>query len=171
MHITGTHINYYLVCKRKMWLFHHQVQMEQNSELVAMGKLIHESAYPARNVRYEEIEIGGIKIDFYDPASNVVHEIKKTAAYEEAHVWQLKYYLFVLQQHGFGEVSGILEYPAHHQTHKVSFTPEDQQYITILLKQAETVANQETCPPINKTRGCARCAYHDFCFICETGEY
>ncbi len=167
MNITGTHINYYLVCKRKLWLFHHQVQMEQNSELVAMGRLIHESAYSNRNARYEEVEIGGIKVDFYDPKVKVVHEIKKTAAYEVAHEWQLKYYLLVLQQHGFGEVSGILEYPTHRQTKKVSLTAEDQRQLANMVKQTQIVAEQESCPAIIKTKGCKKCAYHDFCFVSE----
>lgn len=167
MNITGTHINYFLVCKRKLWLFHHQVQMEHNSELVQMGKLIHESAYPNRNVRYEEVEIGGIKVDFYDPKEKVVHEIKKTSAYEEAHEWQLKYYLFVLQQHGFGEVSGILEYPAHRQTQKVTLAMEDHAQLASMVQQVQILAEQEFCPPITKTKGCKNCAYHDFCFVTE----
>jgi CRISPR-associated exonuclease Cas4 len=167
LHITGTHINYYLVCKRKLWLFHHQVQMEQNSELVAMGKLIHESAYPYRNARYEEVEIGGIKVDFFDPKKKVVHEIKKTAAYEEAHEWQLKYYIMVLQQHGFGDVSGILEYPSQRQTKRVTLTEEDQRLLANIVFQTQVVAQQSFCPPINKTKGCKKCAYHDFCFVSE----
>jgi CRISPR-associated exonuclease Cas4 len=167
LHITGTHINYYLVCKRKLWLFHHQVQMEQNSDLVAMGKLIHEAAYPGRNIRYEEIEIGGIKVDFFDPKAKIVHEIKKTAAYEEAHEWQLKYYIMVLQQYGFGEVSGILEYPTQRQTKTIELSESDRKHLTSIILNIETVAANDYCPPINKTKGCKKCAYHDFCFVSE----
>jgi CRISPR-associated exonuclease Cas4 len=32
---TGTHINYYHICHRKLWLFANNVQMEHNSDLVA----------------------------------------------------------------------------------------------------------------------------------------
>jgi CRISPR-associated exonuclease Cas4 len=44
MIITPTHINYYHVCHRKLWLFSHGKQMEHTSELVAEGKLIHETS-------------------------------------------------------------------------------------------------------------------------------
>ena len=64
--------------------------MEHTSELVVEGKLIHEDSYPQRSGKYEEIEIDGIKVDFYDARSKVIHEIKKTDKIEQAHEWQLK---------------------------------------------------------------------------------
>jgi len=65
--------------------------MEHTSDLVYEGKLIHETSYPQRSERYEELEIDGIKIDFYDARNKVIHEIKKSDKIEEAHEWQLKY--------------------------------------------------------------------------------
>ena len=64
--------------------------MEQNSDLVYAGKLIHEESYPQRSERYEEIEIDGIKVDYYDAKRKVIHEIKKSDKVERAHEWQLK---------------------------------------------------------------------------------
>lgn len=170
MKITGTHINYYLICQRKMWLFHNNVQMENNSELVQMGKLIHETTYPRRNARYEEISVAGIKIDFYDPKANIIHEIKKTSSYEYAHELQLQYYIFVLQQHCFGKVKGILEYPEQHQTKEVVLADIDKQHLVTQIEHIESLLKQKHCPPISKTRGCKKCAYHDFCFVTETSE-
>ena len=34
MEITGTLINYYLVCHRELWLFANGINMEQESDLV-----------------------------------------------------------------------------------------------------------------------------------------
>ena len=45
MQITGMMIYYYFVCKRKLWYFINQINMEQNSELVAIGKLVDETTY------------------------------------------------------------------------------------------------------------------------------
>ena len=39
--------------------------MEHTSDTVYDGKLIHENSYPQRAERYQEVEIAGIKIDFY----------------------------------------------------------------------------------------------------------
>ena len=66
MKITGTLFNYYHVCKRELWLRANGINMEQNSELVAEGKFIHEDSYPKRSEKYEEVEIDGVKVDFYD---------------------------------------------------------------------------------------------------------
>lgn len=66
MTITGTHFNYYQLCLRKLWLFANGINMEQESDLVYEGKLVHESSYPQRTSKYEEVEIDGIKVDYYD---------------------------------------------------------------------------------------------------------
>ena len=94
--ITGTHISYYFLCQRKLWLFTNGIHMEHSSDLVYEGKLIHETAYPQRSEKYEEIEIDGIKIDYYDPKNRVIHEVKKSDKMEPAHEWQLKYYMMVM---------------------------------------------------------------------------
>jgi len=48
MNITATHINYYHICHRKLWLFSNGINMEHTSEIVADGKLLHETSYPQR---------------------------------------------------------------------------------------------------------------------------
>src|SRR6056297_2314092 len=127
MQITGTHINYYFVCHRKLWLFTNGINMEQSSELVDEGRLIHETAYPRRAERYQEIAVEGIKLDFFDPETNTVHEIKKTGKMEQAHEWQLKYYLYMLNRNGISHPKGILEYPRLRQTKEVELLPEDRE--------------------------------------------
>lgn len=92
MHPTGTHFNYYQVCKRKLWLFANGINMEHTSDLVYDGKLIQGTSYPQRSERYEELEMDGIKIDYYDARNKVIHEIKRSDKVERAHEWQVKYY-------------------------------------------------------------------------------
>ncbi|RMH45124.1 MAG: Dna2/Cas4 domain-containing protein, partial [Gammaproteobacteria bacterium] len=48
MRLTATHIAYYHTCKRKLWLFHHGIQMEQESQVVYEGRLIGETTYTDR---------------------------------------------------------------------------------------------------------------------------
>ena len=88
MTVTGTHFNYYQLCQRKLWLFANGINMEQESDLVYEGKLVHESSYPQRISRYEEVEIGGVKVDYYDTRNKVIHEIKKSNKVERAHEWR-----------------------------------------------------------------------------------
>lgn len=53
--ITATHVNYFHICRRKLWLFSNGIQMEHTSDLVSEGKLIGESTYPQRAERYTEV--------------------------------------------------------------------------------------------------------------------
>src|ERR1051325_4377526 len=129
MNVPGTLISYYHFCKRRMWLHANGIRMEHTSDTVAEGKLIGETTYPQRPEKYTEIEIGGSKIDFYDAKAKVIHEIKKSDKAEEAHEWQVKYYIYLLQQNGIEDVTGILEYPKLRQTTTVELSAADAAYL------------------------------------------
>ncbi len=167
MHITGTHFNYNLVCKRKLWLFANGFQQEHDSDLVAEGRLIHETSYPQRPQRFQEIELEGIKIDYYDPLNRVIHEIKKSDKMETAHEWQVKYYLYVLEKNGVEGVSAILEYPKLKKLTKIQLADSDRTEINLYLKEIREILSRDECPSIKKSKGCRKCSYHDFCFIRE----
>lgn len=167
MQITGTHFNYYQICKRKLWLFANGINFEQTSDLVYEGKLIHETSYPQRSAKYEEVEIGGVKVDYYDAKSHIIHEIKKSSKIERAHEWQLKYYMYVFEQCGIQNLSGILEYPTLRQTRRVELTDDDRKQIQQMKSKIEAVINQDMCPPLLKKGLCKQCSYYEFCFTNE----
>jgi CRISPR-associated exonuclease Cas4 len=167
MHITGTHFNYYFVCKRKLWLFANGIAMEHTSDLVFEGKLLHETSYPQRPERYEEMEIDGIKIDFYDARNKIIHEIKKSDKIEEAHEWQVKYYIFVLERNGIEGVTGLLEYPALRQTNKVLLSDEDRKQLNIIENDIRRIVESDECPATIHSRICKNCSYYDFCYSGE----
>lgn len=167
MNITGTHFNYYQVCKRKLWLFANGVNMEHTSDLVYDGKLIQETTYPQRSERYEELEMGGIKIDFYDARNRVIHEIKRSNKIERAHEWQVKYYIYVLEQTGIEGVSGILEYPTLRHTARVTLSNDDRAKIQKMEREIEQIVESETCPPVINAKICKSCSYYEFCYVKE----
>lgn len=165
--MTGTQFNYYQICHRKLWLFSNGINMEHTSDLVYEGKLIHETTYPQRSERYEELEIEGIKIDFYDARNKVIHEIKKSDKIEVAHEWQLKYYIYVLERQGVEGVTGLLEYPTMRHTAKVELTEADRQYIIRTEKEIEALINANECPPAINSKICNNCSYYEFCYASE----
>lgn len=170
MLITGTHFNYFMVCRRKLWLFAHGITMEQTSELVYEGKLIHENTYPERNPNYEEIELDGIKVDFYDARHHEIHEIKKSDKLETAGLWQLKYYLYVFEKHGIKDIKGVLEFPKQRKTETITLTNEDRKQIQQMITDIEDICQDNCCPHlINKGR-CKLCSYYEFCYTNETEQ-
>lgn len=165
--LSGTHFNYYLVCKRKLWLFANGINMEHTSDLVFEGKLIHEDSYPQRSGKYEEIEMDGIKVDFYDPKRKVIHEIKKSNKVEVAHEWQLKYYIYVFERNRIENVTGVLEYPTLRKTQKLILSDVDREHIKKMETEILRIISDSDCPPLQKKGICRNCSYFDFCYSRE----
>lgn len=167
MNVTGTHFAYYWICHRKLWLFANGINMEQTSDLVYDGKLVHENAYPYRSGKYSEIEIDGVKIDFYDPFNRVIHETKRSNSIEEAHRWQVKFYIWKLEQNGVTGVTGLLEYPTMRHSERVELTDDDREQLVKVISGVESIAISDTCPERQKMSICHSCAYNDFCWSGE----
>ena len=79
--------------------------MEQTSDTVLLGKLIDESSYERKDKGIDIDET--IVIDWIDDKTGVLHEVKKSDSMEEAHTWQVLYYLWYLKQKGV-MVQGVL---------------------------------------------------------------
>lgn len=139
--------------------------MEHTSDLVFEGKLIHENSYSQRSERYEELEIDGCKIDYYDARNKIIHEIKKSDKIETAHEWQVKYYIYILEQNGIEGVTGILEYPTLRQTNKIILSDLDRELIEEIKIDIEKIINSDSCPPVIESKICKRCSYYEFCFV------
>ena len=163
----GSHLAYHQICHRKLWLYHQGIWLEGESELVLEGRFIHKTTYQQRPERYREVAIEGVKIDHFDPVEKLVREVKKSDKLEEAHVAQLKYYLYLLENNGVEGVRGVLEYPKMRHTHPVELTDEDRQQIPKDIAEIREIVSGETCPPVINKPYCKHCAYHDFCYIGE----
>ncbi|SCD20574.1 CRISPR-associated exonuclease, Cas4 family [Proteiniphilum saccharofermentans] len=168
MHINATLINLYNVCKRELWLHANGIRFEHTSDLVYDGRLIHENTYPQRSERYEELEVDGCKIDFYDARNKIIHEIKRSDKVERAHEWQVKYYMYVLEQNGIEGVTGLLEYPTLRHTAKVVITDDDRQKIKAMKQDILGIIRSDDCPPVINGRICKNCSYYEFCYVSET---
>lgn len=150
-----------------MWLHANGIRFEHTSDMVYDGKLIHEKSYPQRPEKYEEIEIDGVKIDFYDTRNKVIHEIKRSDKVESAHEWQVKYYIHVLERNGISGVTGILEYPTLRHTSKVELTDDDRKTIARIEQDIERIISSDDCPPVINAGICRSCSYYEFCYVAE----
>ncbi len=167
MPVTGTQIAYLHLCHRKLWLFSNGISMEQNSALVAEGKLIDKYSYMQRPQKWQEIALEKIKIDHYDAKNGVVREVKKSNKKESVHIAQVKYYLFVLERNGIKISHGLLEYPKLRQTEEVWLTDDDRKKIPNWEQQVIEMTTSDICPPLVKKTICKKCAYFEFCFVEE----
>lgn len=159
---TGTQMNYYFLCKKKLWYFSRNIEMEQTSDAVYLGKLIHETSYEREK---KEIDIDDtIKIDFIGK-DRVIHEVKKSDKVEEPHIWQLKYYLWYLKQKGAEGITGKINYPKLKKTLDVFLEQGDDEKIQSILKEIQDIVNAELPPSHQKTKICKNCSYGDICWV------
>lgn len=164
--INATLINLYHVCPREMYLHHHGIRMEHTSDIVYEGKLIGENTYPERAAKNTQLELDGIKIDYYDAKTKTVHETKKSDKMEQAHEAQVRYYLYVLHRNGIEGARGVIEYPTLRHRQEIEFDPEqDIPLVEGWLNDIEQILEREECPPVINKSICKSCSYYDYCYV------
>ncbi|MCD6205057.1 MAG: CRISPR-associated protein Cas4 [Candidatus Marinimicrobia bacterium] len=162
MSVSGTHIEYYFFCKRQLWLFSHHLNREHESDIVKLGRIIHEDSYEREK---KEIRIGeNLVLDFADVKARVIHEVKKSNKMENAHKWQLKYYLYCLHEWGIKDFKGELNYPKLRQTVPVELRETDIQKLEQALVDINKIIAGPAPYPV-KTKACLKCAYYEYCFV------
>ena len=165
MSYSASHLTYYLLCHRKLWLHHRQIRLEDNSTDVAAGLLLERTSYQRRARKYRQVDLGHVKVDHFDPRERVVREMKKSPKLMATHVAQLKYYLFCLEERGVRNVKGILEYPNQRRTEEVKLTEPDREVlIPGWLAEIDRITALPGCPEAIRKSYCRRCAFHDWCF-------
>lgn len=160
--ISGTMIYYYIVCKRKLWYFYHEIQMEVENENVQIGKVIDETTY-AREEKHINID-DVISID-YIKNKGILHEIKKSRKIEEAGIMQIKYYLYYLKQKGVEGIKGKVDYPLLKQSIDIELTEDDEKNIDELIMDLKQIVSMTIPPVLDKKKICKSCAYFELCYI------
>ncbi|MCG6840673.1 CRISPR-associated protein Cas4 [Fusobacterium polymorphum] len=160
--ITGLMVYYYEVCKRKLWYFVNEIQLEENNSNVILGKLLEENTY-TRDEKKINID-GVINIDFIR-SKKILHEIKKSNSIEPASLLQVQYYLYYLEKKGLIGLKGILDYPLLKQTVEVNLTDRDRENLDNIIIGIKEILRKESPPALEKNGICKKCAYFDLCFV------
>lgn len=161
LQFTGTQINYYFVCKRKLWFFSHNIELESDSDLVLMGKLLHEDSYNRKSLK--EVEFERIKIDFIEK-SKEIHEVKRSRKIENAHIYQLLYYLYFLKKSANVKAKGILNYPLLKRKFNVELNSEKEKEMENILTNVKDIVSQARPPEAEWKSYCKNCAYRELCW-------
>src|SRR5690554_216047 len=107
------------------------------------------------------------KIDFFDTKNKVVHETKRSNKVEQAHIWQVKFYLWLMELNEIEVEKGILEYPKLREREEVFLDEEDIRYLQKTVVEIKELLNSENCPPVINAKICKSCSYYDFCYVAE----
>ncbi|UJG42620.1 MAG: CRISPR-associated protein Cas4 [Candidatus Heimdallarchaeum endolithica] len=161
----GLQINYSIVCKTKLWLFSYNMGMEQSSEEVRLGSFIHEVTYP--RMKKNIIVDNKIAIDFLKKGEKLIlHEIKKSQSLEDAHKYQLYYYIYYLKRTKKIElVEGIIDYPLVKKRINLTLNAEIEKKLENILAEIKEILAMPSPPKPEKKSYCRKCAYFEFCWV------
>lgn len=163
MRITGTIINYYFHCKRQCYLFYNRINLEDNSEDVKIGKILHE--IKALDENNTEIKIENISVDKI--TDKYVVELKKSDADIKAAKMQVLLYLKKLDDKGIKR-EGKLVFSERNNKEKVDIiTLSDKTKLELnnCIKDIEYLLNSSTVPEPKLIKGCKKCAYYEYCYL------
>ena len=160
--ITGLMVYYYFICERKLWYFINEINMEQNNELVSIGKILDETTYTRKkkNIMIDNT----INIDFIKNGA-ILHEVKKTKSIEEAGIWQVKYYMYYLEKRGIQNIKAKIDFPLLRESKKITLEQSDREILDNVIKNIEEIAKKEIPPKVIDSKICKKCAYYDLCYV------
>lgn len=164
--IGGVELSYFVLCKRKLWLYKKGIRMENESDRVIQGKVLHESSYP----RLEKKEIlvdDAFKIDAFD--GDYVREIKLSSKMEKSDIMQMLFYLYQLSIRGIFK-KGLISYTKEKKTVEVILTEEKKQEVKKAIAEVYNIIGKSSPPAVIKLPYCKTCAYFGFCYVREDDE-
>lgn len=164
MKITGTIINYYFHCKRQCWLFSNRINLEDNSEDVKIGKILH--MLKSQENKSTELSIDNIKVDRI--TEDYLVEIKKSDADINAVKWQVLLYLKTLSDKGVSKKGKIEIIEKKKQDKKIHYVELDDKNLKELNKTLEKInvlINSNNPPEAINEPKCKKCAYYEYCYI------
>lgn len=162
MNITGIMIYYYFICQRRLWYFANQINMEQNSELVKIGKIVDEMTY-AREKKQILID-NTINIDFIKNGA-ILHEVKKTTSIEESGIWQIKYYMYYLENKGIKNIKAKIDFPLLRESKEVNLDNNDRQVLDKVIENVKEIIKMDRPTSVIDSKICNKCSYFDLCYV------
>lgn len=163
MKVNGTLINYYFHCRRQCYLHGNRLNLEDNSEIVKVGKALHEKEATNEN---SEISIDNIKIDKL--TKEYLIEVKKSDADVEAAKWQLLYYLKILKDKGIirkGKLECIEKNKSDNKILYFELTNEIERELLNYIEEVDKLLIGNEVPKALNSKKCKKCAYYEYCYI------
>jgi len=158
----GVKVNYWAICHRKVWLYARGLRMEPFSDRVALGKLLHETAFPDLS-RREVLIDNLIRIDVFGPEDRVL-EVKYSRKFATAARLQVGYYLLYLRWLGAGELVGELRFLKERRREEVRLTPELEALVFQALLGVRRIEQLPSPPQAQFEPFCRACAYCEVCW-------
>ena len=160
--ITGVMVQYYVTCKRELWFYCNQINMNYDNDDINIGKLIHEKSYSREN---KEVRVDNLVFDYVKKDGCLsIFEVKKSSKLTICAEYQLYFYLYIMGRF-VSEIKGVLVYPKEKKKEELKLDDEKIKEIESILEGILNISALEK-PPIAKNKNyCKKCSFYELCMV------
>ena len=160
--ISGVMVQYFLTCKRELWFYINQINMNYNNDDISIGKAIHERSYSREN---KEIRVDNMVFDFIkDNDGLTVFEVKKSSRLTIGAKYQLYFYLYNLRLVE-PSVKGVLVYPKERKKEELVLDEKIIEEMDEIIEGIIEVSNLKAPPVVENKPYCRRCSFYELCMV------
>lgn len=161
--LTGTLLWYWAICPREAWLMAHEINPDEDSPYLELGRYLSKQTYPRSKRR--ELSLPGMKLDLVETEGGevLVAEVKKSSRFVEAAQLQLLFYLRCLEEHGV-IAHGELRFPKEHKRLSIELDAKGRTRLREAIRGLQELVREELPPPPRRIPWCHSCAYREFCW-------
>lgn len=160
--VTGVMIQYYMICKRKLWFYINQINMNYDNDDISIGKSIHENSFKRKKKEYR---VDNVVFDFVENKGELtIFEVKKSSKLKLGSKYQLYYYLYILKQSGYNP-KGVLVFPKEKKRESIEITESIEKEIENIIEDIIKIAEQHTPPKDISKKFCNGCSFYELCKI------
>ena len=160
--ITGVMVQYYVICKRELWFYANQINMNYNNDDISIGNLIHEKSYSREN---KEIRVDNMVFDYIKNDGDLtIFEIKKSSKLTIGAKYQLYFYLYSFYKIN-PNIKGILVYPKERKREEICLNESIIDEMNDIFEGIIDVCNLNKPPIAEKMNYCKKCSFFELCMV------
>ena len=155
-------VQYYVTCKRELWFYIKQVNMNYNNDDISIGNFIHEKTYKRES---KEIRVDNMVFDFMKTGDDlVIFEIKKSSRLTLGAKYQLYFYLYSLRLLN-KDIKGVLVYPKERKREEVVLNEKIIKEMDDIIEGIINISNLIKPPIAENKPYCKKCSFYELCMV------
>lgn len=155
-------VQYYITCKRELWFYINQINMNYNNNDISIGKLMHDKSYSRKN---KEIRVDNVVFDFINNNGNLtIFEMKKSSKLTIGAKYQLYFYLYILKSIE-PSARGVLLYPKERKNEEIILTDDIIKEIDEIIEGIIEIYNLNKPPIAENKPYCKGCSFYELCMV------
>lgn len=160
--ITGVMVQYYVTCKRELWFYINQINMNYNNDDISVGKFIHENSFSREK---KEIRVDNMVFDFIKNNDGLtIFEMKKSSRLTKGAKYQLYFYLYNLRLIE-PDVQGVLVYLKERKREEIILNDEIINDMDEIFNGILEISELNKPPFAENKSFCKRCSFYELCMV------